>query len=90
MSKKFEENRTFSTSYSRRIDRVPFNMLNNSVSYSDRYVGNRGNPKLLPAISNTLSLDFQKQFEGGNDFNIGGSGFSLYGAFTSLKLLNFY
>ncbi len=82
MSKKFEENRTFSTSYSRRIDRVPFNMLNNSVSYSDRYVGNRGNPKLLPAISNTLSLDFQKQFEGGNDFNIGGSGFSLYGAFT--------
>jgi iron complex outermembrane receptor protein len=79
-SKKFEEGRELSFSYSSRIDRVPFSELNTAVSYTDKYVGQRGNPKLQPEISNVFSVDFQKQFDGSKDFKLGTIGLSVYGS----------
>lgn len=80
VSKKFEESRELSFAYSRRINRVPFMMLSNAVSYSDRYAGQRGNPNLKPEISNSVSIDFQKQFDSDKEFKVGALGASIYGA----------
>ena len=55
-------------------------MLNTAVSYTDRYVGTRGNPNLRPEISNSISIDFQKAYDGSKDFKIGSIGTSVYGS----------
>ena len=82
LGKKFDNEQEFSFSFSRRIDRPGFNQLTNAVNYTDRYVGNRGNPKLRPEISNSFSLDYQKGgFESESDLKLAAVGASLYGSY---------
>ncbi len=78
--KKFEESREFSFSYGRRINRPPFSQLNNAVSYSDKYLGFRGNPKLQPEISNNFEISLQKQFDGSKKLKVGSMGITLFGS----------
>jgi iron complex outermembrane receptor protein len=80
-TRKFEEQRELSFSYSRRIERPSFNELSNSVSYADKYVGQRGNPKLKPEINNIFSLDFQKAgFESEKNLKWSAIGASVFGS----------
>lgn len=82
LGKKFENEQEFSFSFSRRIDRPGFNQLTNAVNYTDRYVGNRGNPKLRPEISNSCSFDYQKGgFESEKDLKLNAVGASAYGSY---------
>ncbi len=81
LSKKLSEDRgEISFSYDRRIDRVSFNELSNAVTYSDRYTGQRGNPKLKPELSNEAEVAFQKQFDSSKKLKMEGMGISLFGS----------
>lgn len=48
----------FSLSYSRRITRPDYNELNSSLQYSNPYSYSKGNPLLIPSISNALELGY--------------------------------
>lgn len=48
----------FSVSYSRRITRPDYNELNSSLQYSNPYSYYRGNPQLIPSISNAIELGY--------------------------------
>ncbi|MBP6731493.1 MAG: TonB-dependent receptor [Chitinophagales bacterium] len=52
------DNHTLTLNYGRNINRPGFWMLNNAVQYQNAYTVNAGNPRLRPAFSNWLSLDY--------------------------------
>ena len=55
---RFSDNHNISFSYSRRIDRPSFWMLNSTISYSSPYSVWQGNPELQPSFSNNLELGY--------------------------------
>ena len=56
----FDAKRSINLSYSRRIDRPGFWMMNNSATYSP-YTINMGNPEIKPAYTNSLELGCNAQ-----------------------------
>jgi len=56
---------SFSSRYSRRIDRPSFNQLNNRIVFYNRYTGNIGVPTLQPEIANVFSAQVERTFLGG-------------------------
>jgi iron complex outermembrane receptor protein len=62
----FGESQHLSFSYSRRLTRPSFWLLNNSITYIDPYNIWQGNPYLKPSYSNVLSMSYnfnvKKQF----------------------------
>ncbi len=55
---RFTDRHSISISYGRRIDRPPFWMLNNTVSYNSPYSVWQGNPELKPAFTNNAELGY--------------------------------
>lgn len=54
----FNDTQNLSVSYNRRIQRPPFNYINNQLIYSDPYTTWQGNPLLQPSFANNLSLAY--------------------------------
>jgi outer membrane receptor protein involved in Fe transport len=59
----FNDDHGISASYSRRIDRPGFWMLNNAVSYNSAYSLERGNPEIRPVFVNTIELTYNAQIK---------------------------
>jgi len=55
---RFNDKHNISLSYSRRIDRPSFWMLNSTISYSSPYSVWQGNPELQPSFTNNVELGY--------------------------------
>jgi len=55
---RFTDNQNIGISYSRRIDRPSFWMLNSTISYSSPYSVWQGNPQLSPAFTDNIELGY--------------------------------
>jgi outer membrane receptor protein involved in Fe transport len=67
---RFSDNHNMSISYSRRIDRPAFWMLNSTISYSSPYSAWQGNPELQPSFSNNVETNYNATL---GKQNLGGS-----------------
>ena len=63
LTKKFANNSDMQLSYSRRINRPNFFQLLPFIDYSDSLNISRGNPNLVPEFTNSLELNYQKNFK---------------------------
>jgi outer membrane receptor protein involved in Fe transport len=55
---RFNDNQNISVSYSRRIDRPSFWMLNSTISYSSPYSVWQGNPELQPSFTDGVEMGY--------------------------------
>ena len=62
--KKFDPSMTLQFSYSRRINRPNEQSLNPYPYYQDQFFTNKGNPDLIPEITDSYELNYQKIFTG--------------------------
>jgi outer membrane receptor protein involved in Fe transport len=58
---RFNDKHNISLSYSRRINRPPFWMLNNTTTFSSPYSEWSGNPALKPSFANSMELGYNAQ-----------------------------
>lgn len=58
MGWRFSDNHNISISYSRRIDRPSFWMLNSTISYNSPYSVWQGNPQLQPSFTDNVEMGY--------------------------------
>lgn len=59
----FKKNNKLSLRYSRRIDRPAFSEINPLQQYNDPFFLNKGNPDLLPELTNSVNLSHTKSWK---------------------------
>ncbi|MHA4809154.1 TonB-dependent receptor domain-containing protein [Flavitalea flava] len=70
LSHSFEKEQTLKISYSKRLQRPAYRVLNPYVNASDPKNISTGNPYLAPEISHNIDLTYSKSFEKGSALNI--------------------
>ena len=78
LSQKLKNNQDLQLSYTRRINRPNFFELIPFVDSTDKLNITKGNPALVPEFTQSLELNYMKQFKGNNTFLA-----SLYYKYTS-------
>ncbi len=68
LSYKINENDEIQFNYTRRVDRPNFFQLFPYTDYSDSLNLDKGNPDLKPQFTNSLELNYEKTYNGNNNF----------------------
>lgn len=83
LSYRINDQHHLNLSYSRRINRPSFWMLNNAISHSSPYAYSTGNPDLQPSFANSLELSYNAQ-AGKQNFYVSLNYSRETGAFTNI------
>ncbi|TSD63435.1 TonB-dependent receptor [Inquilinus sp. KBS0705] len=72
LSHKLSPTQSIKVSYSYRIERPDYFSINPFYNISDPHNINTGNPNLKPEVGNNFELGYNRSFDGGANFYIGG------------------
>jgi iron complex outermembrane receptor protein len=84
ISRKLDEKNDITLSYSKRVDRPPYDELNPFTYYIDQFSFSRGNPFLNPQYTNKIALDYSYN----HSLNVSLGYSHAYNYLTNLALTN--